>query len=527
MNLASIKERVQEFILTQQYGDADSKLLELEAIFPEDPDLYAMRAFMYFQQGQTHQARTILEKAIQSHIVNDDILFSRAQIYELDREFLRAVELYESLLFKCQIEEERAGLLEHLNELQELNQERLEQELADEEIGDAHRLLRESLSVLHVHLLYDSQYCDNFIRMVNEGMDATHHVFLIVANRNQEFSTISEVTLKLPGVIRIDIEDHLNQLIEYLSRGSAIYIHFLFDYICELICKLDLKANLNWVVWGADLYNYVDYKLYDQQTSAYLSRIGLTSSNQIDKKTLSYYYRKSAVRRISRVLTLFDGDFDILKRNFMTKAKRYDFSYPNFVDFVHLTPIYSKRVIDYQHQTTILLGNSANPSNQHIELIDMIAPYKDENIKVIMPLSYGGFQPYIDGIVKLGKETFGDKFTPILNLLDLKQYADLLADVDIALFNNLRQQAVGNIIALLYMGKKVFINPAAITFDYFKKLGVNIHDIHSIEKLSYAELNANIVDVQREQRLISSNWSKHRSLELFLDIVDINEKREG
>lgn len=526
MNIISIKEGIKDLILNQQYESAESKLIELEAIFPEDPDIYSMRAFIYFQQGETGAAKSILEKAILSNYINDDILFNRAQISELDHEYLRAIELYESLLFRSKDENERESLLNHLNKLEQQNYDQLIQEI-NNKLEESSRSNRHLLHPINVHLMYDSQYCDSFIQMVHNGMDTKSHVFLIITNKNQKISMITENTLNLPKVEIIDMDVHLDKLIHYLCAGNSIYIHYLFDYTCELICKLNLETDLNWIVWGGDIYNYVDYKLYDKQTSQYLSRNGFRSSNDINKKTMSYYYRKSAIRRISRVLTLYDGDFDIIKGNFLTKAKKHDFFYPNLVELDSLTTANQEiDMLDSGEGTAILLGNSANPSNQHIELIELISKYRNEDIKVIMPLSYGGNKPYIDYIVRLGKERLGDKFYPILDLLQPEEYANLLAKVDVALFNHLRQQAVGNIITLLYMGKKVFINPAATTFGYFRKLGLSIHDIHSIPRLSFSELKTNVIDLKQERYLVSENWSKRRSIKLFQEVLKFNKNDE-
>ncbi len=35
------------------------------------------------------------------------------------------------------------------------------------------------------------------------------------------------------------------------------------------------------------------------------------------------------------------------------------------------------------------MGNSANPTNNHIEVLNKLLKFKDEDIEIIAPLSYG------------------------------------------------------------------------------------------------------------------------------------------
>ena len=48
--------------------------------------------------------------------------------------------------------------------------------------------------------------------------------------------------------------------------------------------------------------------------------------------------------------------------------------------------------------------------------------------------------------------------------------------------NHLRQQGAGNVSAMLYMGKKVYLNEANPLFDFYRKLGVRIFSIDELKK---------------------------------------------
>lgn len=54
-----------------------------------------------------------------------------------------------------------------------------------------------------------------------------------------------------------------------------------------------------------------------------------------------------------------------------------------------------------------------------------------------------------------GINLFGDNFILLTEFLSPEEYAKILANVDVAIFAHRRQQALGNILALIYIGKKV------------------------------------------------------------------------
>ena len=56
------------------------------------------------------------------------------------------------------------------------------------------------------------------------------------------------------------------------------------------------------------------------------------------------------------------------------------------------------------------MGNSTDTSNCHFEMFDLLLPYKDEDILIYCPLSYGPYTAYGDSVIKRGKELFGEKF---------------------------------------------------------------------------------------------------------------------
>ena len=99
----------------------------------------------------------------------------------------------------------------------------------------------------------------------------------------------------------------------------------------------------------------------------------------------------------------------------------------------------------------------------------------DSNTELICPLSYCATKEYQQEIINYGKDIFGDKFIPLLDFLPLADYLEILKKVDIAIFAHENQQAYGNIIQLLGMGKKVYMRKTT-SYDEITQNGILVFD---------------------------------------------------
>lgn len=152
--------------------------------------------------------------------------------------------------------------------------------------------------------------------------------------------------------------------------------------------------------------------------------------------------------------------------------------------FIAPVPSDPKQNIDYLNypikrtstSIKILVGNSATEANQHMEAYDILSKFKDENIEIFSPLSYGS-EKYRDQVISYGRKIYGDKFHPLTQFMPLHDYVDFLSSIDVGIFNNNRQQALGNISALLALGKKVYIRNDTSMWNSLKEMGFHIENI--------------------------------------------------
>jgi hypothetical protein len=148
----------------------------------------------------------------------------------------------------------------------------------------------------------------------------------------------------------------------------------------------------------------------------------------------------------------------------------------------------------------ILVGNSATYTNNHIDSFKIITKcnlHSDSNI--VCPLNYGS-QQYQSLLLDIGKKYFGDRFKPLLTFLSFKQYIELLGTCSHAIMNHIRQQAGGNILIMLFLGAKVFLDKRSPFYNHYKKMGITIFSIEDLQNDSNSLISPMENDIKKKNR---------------------------
>lgn len=157
----------------------------------------------------------------------------------------------------------------------------------------------------------------------------------------------------------------------------------------------------------------------------------------------------------------------------------------------------------------ILLGNSADPSNNHIEGLRWIKKNIKENCEVYSVLSYGsdlGKQLAI----KEGFKLFGKHFHPIMNFMNRSDYLSFLNDMDVIIMNHNRQQAVGNIMTSIVLGKPVILKAKNVVYQML--MSNRLSSVFTLEDCSKFGIEALIqkstTDITYNREIVSVMYSK-------------------
>jgi dTDP-N-acetylfucosamine:lipid II N-acetylfucosaminyltransferase len=313
-----------------------------------------------------------------------------------------------------------------------------------------------------VHLIHNDKFIIPFMDFVAKRFDENEHLYVYLFDDNvvkypiPKSKNILNLCNRYLGKKNIfGLSKVLNPIME---KAEKVILHGLFseDLINYLYLHQYYLKKCYWVMWGGDLYGHIDpIKTW--------------------KNIFMLHRRRRVVQKMGGLITYIKGDYGLARRHFGTRGKHYEcFMYPS--------NLYKEYDIKPKEHSTIsiLLGNSADPTNNHIEVLNRLRKYKGENIKIFAPLSYGN-QDHAKKVIKKGKDLFGDKFVALAQFMPFDKYLELLSEIDIAIFAHRRQQAMGNIITLLGLGKKVYMRSDITPWKLFKDIDVKIFAVENIE----------------------------------------------
>lgn len=341
-----------------------------------------------------------------------------------------------------------------------------------------------------LHIMGNDKFNAPYINLVNDNFPQAEHLFVFTNGMTDKEMPIPKYDNCVEWRSKDDL---LGKLLLEINKSEKFIIHGLFDRRIILLLSITpwLLKKCSWVIWGGDLYGDVH----------------LSYSKRSLKGTLFFKLKKFVVSRFGNIVFLSPGDELIFERVYKVKCRYLFGMYVNPVTIEQLDEAKQGLEIPTNRGVTkIILGNSATTSNCHLEALEQLSSFKDRAIQIIVPLSYGD-KNYAELVIKHGRLIFGDKFIPLLDFMTSDEYAKLLASVDIGVFYNDRQQALGNIYALLYLGKKIFIRSDISSWKYLTEFfNFGINDSLNINSMEYGQFIKVDEEVSKDNNKMSEKY---------------------
>jgi len=335
----------------------------------------------------------------------------------------------------------------------------------------------------YLHISPLEKFIPEFIEFIRDYFDFEEHEFILLDRKNKKY------LYKVPSYKNIYIISsklYAPILALKMYKAKKIFLHGLWNPIVPfLYFQPWLYHKYYWIMWGGDFY-------FPERQSKLKRRL---------------------IQKIKHFIGFIEKDFDYVVRNYGARGKWYEcVVYIRNIKFKETDIKYKnfkKNIVN------IIIGNSATEENDHLEVFKSLKEIisKHENIKIYVPLSYGD-QNYANKIVRIGKKMFGNQFVPLTEYMPLNLYIDFLTKMDIGIFNNQRQQALGNIITLLGHGKKVYIRRNTphwhFLYDY---LNVKVFDIDEgihLEDMPIDIKTSNIKKIRNffDEKNVISQWRR-------------------
>lgn len=309
-----------------------------------------------------------------------------------------------------------------------------------------------------------------------------------------------------------------------------ILIHLLNPRKINIVRQIQkaLPATCNvkiyWIIWGLDLYNKllapagfemftsdnVYSGLFDKSFGAF-NRIGAAkeakSTVKFIEKSVDYIVTDTTESDYSQLVKYYP--------QLAAKPWKDFFYYP--IDTI-LGELYYRPLPDNSCKETVMVGNSASRTNNHKYLLALLSQFDLGGKKVVVPLSYSGRARYVNEVVAYGKKEV-EGFVPLMKFMPLDEYNRLQSSTAVALFGNLRQEAIGNIMIALYMGAKVFLFESNPVYEWAATHNLKVYPMSA---LSQVELDTLLPaeDAEHNRSVLRELYSKRRMIQLIKELFE-------
>lgn len=313
-----------------------------------------------------------------------------------------------------------------------------------------------------LHIASCDRFVPPFVDEITKYFNYDKHDFLLTSGPAETELVFTKNVYFFSGKTLYSKLSYYLSAIVKMHQADKVILHGLFNYrlIQVLFFFPWLLKKCYWMIWGADLYSY-----------------------QIKKHDLNWkvreFFRRSVIKNIGHLVTYIEEDVALARKWYGATGEYHEcILYRSNLYKDYQVPKVNNSAINIQ------VGNSADVSNNHVEVLQKLLPYKDENIKIHVPLSYGS-KEYAQQVILQGREWFGEKFNAITELMSFQDYLAFLGNIDIAIFNHRRQQGMGNTITLLGLGKTVYLRSDTAQWKFFEDRKIAIKDTKDFKNLDF------------------------------------------
>lgn len=362
---------------------------------------------------------------------------------------------------------------------------------------------------MNYHIFPQDKFFDAYIEDIYKLHQEHNNVFWARGVEGES----SLLKTKRPIIYIGNEKESIIDRLKTLNPEDKLFVSWYDVFIGDCILRSNITNKLYVYLMGGDFYDdpkgYHNYWLYDKYTKMIVEKLQLPIINfkrrprnwnktineirirkNYKKRIVDDYNKKiETIERIDYLVTCADniGEVALVKKLYPSFRGKYvygsyDQNFDLAKDIISSEPYSGKRPL------RILLGNSANPTNNHIDACRFLQKTMKVDKKIICPLSYGN-SVYSTIFQQWAQKHLQEQFSPITNFMNREDYIIFLNKVDIVVMYHNRQQALGNIITSLVLGKPVFLKRNNPVYAMLKNIGIpNVYDVFQIKGLNLSEV---------------------------------------
>jgi dTDP-N-acetylfucosamine:lipid II N-acetylfucosaminyltransferase len=351
---------------------------------------------------------------------------------------------------------------------------------------------------MNLHIAPDNSFTNKFVENIfDAGLSGNNKI--VVRSNDSNLKAIKSDVVSAP-LYSSAFHSHVGNTLAY----NKVFIHYFTPLLYRWVATNKFK-ELNWMVWGGDLYNLsaLDHTSYEPLTLAKFVKKNRSIQNRLyDLKVWATQsrFRKRAYSKVKNVLTWMREEYNFALANLPIQADHKFFFYENEMPYHELDSFISQP--PQSHTLTLIVGNSGSPTNNHLDAVEFLQKYQIR-ADLLIPVSYG--DPHYISFLKrnlafsYGEIRFIDHYMPF------REYVGWLASSDGLVMNSLRPQGYGNIFMMMYLGKPVYLNKNNISLPDLQKAGLKwkvLDELKSASPSTFLENKEAVKKFLSHERLI-------------------------
>lgn len=328
----------------------------------------------------------------------------------------------------------------------------------------------------YVHLLWHNETKFNIaiVKLLSDaslGLESEHHHFIT------PHKAVYEQIKQYPNVQLVDFPVGSAKFVNKCAQEYEwIFLHSIESRVQALFYSRRARRKIIWRTWGQDAL----YVIYNKSVL-----------NDTVKRVLNFLYKR-VVRDFMLVgianpvdETMIKGQFGDVPTARMPYAK-------DSSDKLYNELLAIKTRCEQESKTgrplRVMIGHSGWSADKHVQMAKKLEKYIDENIELVVPLSYGDSK-YIESIKPYFEQNWGQKAVLVESFMPYSEYAELLASIDVIILPLSVSYALGNVSLGLLFGKKLYLNGNGIIHKALSVYGVPHECIDSIDGASFDEFS--------------------------------------
>jgi len=362
-----------------------------------------------------------------------------------------------------------------------------------------------------LHFLADDKFSDYAISQFDSVNPEENEFVILTWAKNGQLSHVVQ-----KHKVRVLVHDSVDiaTVIESLSLYKAIIFHNISNLSQQLIIENTPRhIKIGWVFWGFELYNRSEYILSTLAIYTKLLYVNLLVTRTLKKLILTLLSKEKLQKKAQidmKIFTRVDYCLTDLHEDFLLSKQKFSAGFQHlWYNYYSIEETVGSLRKSYSNGSNILVGNSATPSNNHLDVFFRLNKMSIEQRKIITPLSYGD-KKYGKIIKKFGEKIFDENFTALMDLLDREEYNNIISSCNIVVMYQKRHQGMGNILTAIWLGAKVYLSEVSTTYQYFKRIGVVVFSYENEFTIMnpYALHPLDINNIQQNRDILLREYGK-------------------